>query len=218
MVHARKKHLESFLACQSSGKDFYIVCMMTWPGNAAHSLSSLMGSLPWQNYRAIRLREQRHFVFTNPSAMLSAFTAVQRGPAKVPLQPTYSADWWVTKSPYSSQGFAFSTFSVCLHEVWHWIGTAELVLRCLKRGQSLGPQSCPFLGGAALPDSCLLSSMVVLILPLLIPAELLASRYCHPGLSPSPVALPPGQSSSQLLHQLLPGGPVSSQGRSDTFD
>lgn len=67
----------------------------------------------------------------------AAFTAVQRGPAKVPLQLPYTADWWVPKSPYFSQGFSFSTFSVWLHEGWHWIGTAESVLHHFKQGQSL---------------------------------------------------------------------------------
>lgn len=47
--------------------------------------------------------------------------------------------------------------------------------------------------------------------------------YLHPGivtqrLCPSSVGLPPGWAFSQLLHQPLFGGPVSSQGRSDTFD
>lgn len=139
-----------------------------------------------------------------PLLCCAAFAAVQRRPAKALLQLLYPAGWWVPKSPYFSQGFALRTFTVLLHEGWHWVRTAEYVLHCWKQGQSLWPPT---------PQKGCTSSQRYGGCHSCPPFPHLSSHpsYLHPcvitrRLNPPAAALPPGCSFSQLLHQPLPGG------------
>lgn len=118
------------------------------------------------------------------------------------------------KSPYFfSQDFAFSTFSVWLHGGWHWIGTAESVLCHFKQGHtnlSLAHRSAHSSAGLHFQTAVWWVPRLSSIPPFLIPAELFASRYCHPEAVPIIC-----NSASCML--LLPTSPSASTWRACLF-
>lgn len=139
----------------------------------------LLGSLPWQSCRAIRLREHKHSVFTNPSAVLcclhSCTAWTNQSALKAPM-PHRVVSAKVT--PFLT-GLCLQ-YIICV-AAWR-MGTAESVLHpALNRVRVFGPQIFPFLNRAGLPDCCLVSAIVVLHSPISHPNWVICIQLLSPG-------------------------------------